>query len=182
MSIKNVSDPTRNNVWFEREETHRLSRYYSSLRDRYIKLNNRIEILMIGLSVLVVLCTFAVQLFPLSQPILWTISTAQLLACGGFIATIVESKNKKLPSRIEILNEINVNCTNLSNEWSDLWQQIETYTIDDAITSIVNSQLVKRRDSYINALSRYNIADDHELNEKCTLEAKEVMESTYARI
>lgn len=159
---------TRNEVWQNYLDASRLARYYSVLADR----SKSIYIFSRAILILPLLTGVAL-LFDLLPEIV-------VLVVGAVIASLVIADLMfDFPKRASVLKLVSQECGRLENEYSDLWQAMESGDLSDGEIREKINQIEKKLIEITNKPDDLYITVDHRLNRKCAIETYKVMANRY---
>ena len=172
-----VTDQTRNAIWQDLWDAERYSRYYSSLSDVYSR-RHRLTRFATLASVLVE-ATVSVSYISTGVDGVWaTIFLALIVALGVAIAVLVAWDATSNYARYAVaLSWVSVDCAALKLEWADLWQDIESYAIDEQEARSRQSELIRR---FNTIATRVDVDLDEKINEASAEDAVRVLKEQYA--
>ena len=115
----------RQKIWFEIEETERMIRYFSPVKDRYIVQNSSLHkwqfILSGGLLVITPLISWASD----NTPVFWTLLAVQITVVIGLFYSFMGKSNSKLGTIVEMLDAVLEKSKEVSREMQNLWDDCE---------------------------------------------------------
>lgn len=163
-----VTEHTRNQIWQEMMDASAYVRYYERLlkRDRtwYVTIRTALLVSPLGGSLaFIALAPNWVQI---------TLGVVISIIVGIEFVT-------NFAKRVSVLNTTLVSCTEIEQEWEDLWNKVETFSIDD-VTANEKIRYLKQRE--LQATSHVSQADVKEapfLKEEIWKEAYDVAEGRY---
>ena len=172
-----VTDQTRNAIWQDLWDAERYSRYYSSLSDVYRR-RHRLTRFATLASVLVE-ATLSVSYISTGVDGVWaTMFLALIVALGIAIVILVAwDATSNYAEDAVALSWVSVDCAALNLEWADLWQDIESYAIDEQEARSRQRELTRR---FNTIATRIDVDLDEKINETSAEDAVRVLKEQYA--
>ena len=169
-----MNTPTlRHEIWQGLLDAARLVRYYESLYNRYQRWHQVVRVVLLA-SATGVIWLLAGNL---SDP--WTDVLQPTLGVAIVLVVIVDLVGR-FAEKAAVLHTISVNCSQLDNEWHQLWADCQEAEVSAADLAHRNAELSQRLTEVTSAAGEAHILDSRRLNEKCWAEACRVEELRYA--
>ena len=173
----------RQKIWFEIEETERMLRYLSPVKDRCIVKKSKLRNIQCVLSAILLVVTPITSWASVNTPWFWALFIIQLVAVIGLFYSFMATRYRNLSSIVEVLDKVLNRSKEVAKEMADLWDSSERSKVKADSAILIIEQLAKRREVLESlVMSGYGLTVDEELNIKSTNEAKQYMEGTFAKV